>query len=398
MMVTDLASNKKHQLLVLAEPIASREAVQFRFVSTLADNLKEWFAVTIASSFVEPTAKKSLEERGIAVISPGRDPYFGNRLFLKFGQRSEATLWGEAWLREALLSSNRRLLRNLLRNYNFDLVINTTNTAALASTVWWAQGPPLHVTLASMNGGGLLPSLLGRVLAPMICLLDRRLTDRLHSRSKECVAASSYVRQYYEAHGYHVADTLLNLADFSEFHPVPRKTKARYVLAYIGKETELDTLARIAEKGVRVVAFGDKLIPGIRLSRLPERFDFRGRVPTGELVALYSNAEFTVFPFTNEPLGYVPIESMACGTPVLTYGKEGPGETVINEESGWLVKDQQAFVEAATNLWVGFDTERFRRAALNRASQLGPKMQVRRLVSLLQNGGVADLAQSLAHR
>ncbi|WP_054857872.1 glycosyltransferase [Vulcanisaeta sp. JCM 16159] len=71
------------------------------------------------------------------------------------------------------------------------------------------------------------------------------------------------------------------------------------------------------------------------------------------MVKLYANAKFTVFPFIHEPFGYVPVESMACGTPVLTYGKQGPGETVINNETGWLVDNPGEFVRLAVKLWEG---------------------------------------------
>jgi len=43
-----------------------------------------------------------------------------------------------------------------------------------------------------------------------------------------------------------------------------------------------------------------------------------------ELIDLYSNALFTLFTFTHELFGYVLVESMACGTSVLTYNRQGP--------------------------------------------------------------------------
>jgi len=47
---------------------------------------------------------------------------------------------------------------------------------------------------------------------------------------------------------------------------------------------------------------------------------------------------------------------MACGTPVLTYKKQGPLETVVNSERGWLVNDDEELVVAAVNVWKhGYD-------------------------------------------
>ena len=79
--------------------------------------------------------------------------------------------------------------------------------------------------------------------------------------------------------------------------------------------------------------------------------DFKGFVTASELLELYSNALFTAFPFTEEPLGYVPIESMMCGTPVLTYNKQGPKETVLNNETGWLVENADEFVKVGSEIW-----------------------------------------------
>ena len=41
---------------------------------------------------------------------------------------------------------------------------------------------------------------------------------------------------------------------------------------------------------------------------------------------------------------------MACGMPVLTYGREGPGETVENGVTGWLSKNEDELMEKAQKL------------------------------------------------
>ncbi len=142
-------------------------------------------------------------------------------------------------------------------------------------------------------------------------------------------------------------------------------------------------MTQLVDAGIRVVGFGNKRIPKIHPDDELGALDFRGSVKHDELVALYSGAQFTAFPFTNEPLGSVPIESMACGTPVLTYDKEGPAETVLDRETGWLVKDQVEFVRMARQLWGGFDREGFRERAVRRAAQFDPRAQARQIGNLL---------------
>jgi glycosyltransferase involved in cell wall biosynthesis len=41
---------------------------------------------------------------------------------------------------------------------------------------------------------------------------------------------------------------------------------------------------------------------------------------------------------------------MACGTPVLTYRAQGPGETVLDGITGWLVPGRKEFVLAARRI------------------------------------------------
>ena len=79
--------------------------------------------------------------------------------------------------------------------------------------------------------------------------------------------------------------------------------------------------------------------------------EFLGRLSSSELVDAYSNALFTLFPFTHEPFGYVPLESMACGTPALTYNFQGPSEYVIDGYTGWLARSDDELVQKAAELW-----------------------------------------------
>ena len=59
------------------------------------------------------------------------------------------------------------------------------------------------------------------------------------------------------------------------------------------------------------------------------------------IVALYQNAKVTVVPTKwNEPFGLVPVESMACGTPVVSYDRGGVSETIA-EGTGYLVHESE---------------------------------------------------------
>ena len=65
---------------------------------------------------------------------------------------------------------------------------------------------------------------------------------------------------------------------------------------------------------------------------------FDNLVTDDALVNAYNTATLTVFPSLLEPLGLVPLESMACGTPVVGVAEAGIRETVINDETGLLTE------------------------------------------------------------
>ena len=86
-------------------------------------------------------------------------------------------------------------------------------------------------------------------------------------------------------------------------------------------------------------------------ARLGVTVTFRGRVTDEELVQLYNQARLTVYAPIMEPFGFVPIESMACSTPVIGVAEGGVRESVINEQTGLLVqRDFAAFAEAIQRL------------------------------------------------
>jgi glycosyltransferase involved in cell wall biosynthesis len=91
---------------------------------------------------------------------------------------------------------------------------------------------------------------------------------------------------------------------------------------------------------------------------LDNRIEYLGEVNHGEKVELLQNARVTLFPIDwEEPFGLVPIESMACGTPVIAT-RHGAVPEVITEESGSIIVDDYrempAMIEQADEVdpWV----------------------------------------------
>ncbi|RME45921.1 MAG: glycosyltransferase family 1 protein [Chloroflexi bacterium] len=79
--------------------------------------------------------------------------------------------------------------------------------------------------------------------------------------------------------------------------------------------------------------------------------EFRHLVTDQELVRLYNQALCTVYAPVMEPFGLVPLESMACGTPVVGIREGGVRETVVDGQTGLLAdRSPDDFAAAITRL------------------------------------------------
>lgn len=104
----------------------------------------------------------------------------------------------------------------------------------------------------------------------------------------------------------------------------------------------IESCSELVKKGLplRLIIAGDGSCKG-QLERLaarllPERVQFVGRIPRGELYQYYSAADIFAFPGIDESLGMVYLEAQACNLPVVAYRDWGGGEAVIHDQTGLL--------------------------------------------------------------
>lgn len=139
--------------------------------------------------------------------------------------------------------------------------------------------------------------------------------------------------------------------DMEIFKPALSNKDSREVVLYLGSHAG-DTNTSFIEAIVRNVLrshytvniFGSTNIASTIKSKHPEVIYHRN-LEDEELAKLYSRSIITICPQRWEMFGYAPVESMACGAPVLAYDCMGPSETVLNGKTGWLATGKQEFLK-----------------------------------------------------
>ncbi|MCX7995460.1 MAG: glycosyltransferase family 4 protein [candidate division WOR-3 bacterium] len=80
-------------------------------------------------------------------------------------------------------------------------------------------------------------------------------------------------------------------------------------------------------------------------------FEIKQSISNKELLELYNQAKIVVYAPYLEPFGLVPLEAMACKTPVVAVREGGVRESIIHNETGILTeRNEAAFAEAIQEL------------------------------------------------
>ena len=329
---------RKRRITIISDPLLSDHGPT-RPVTLLTKALKERrVSMRIITPQVSPSLRDELEESNVEVVS----------LDFKSFLRGETAVLLETWIREVALRSEPREMAN-----SDDLILNFSSALCATSHLWYVQGPVLiTVTVDSifdeMPWHYRIPY---KLLRPLIKRLDFKFVNITANGSRWMYANSGYTAALFKSLGFRIEGVIFPPVDTDRFKPTAEVPSEDYVLTYFGKETKYSTVLKIAETGVKIKAFGGKMPPFSKGTLVHPNIEFLGRIDDSQLVTLYSNALFTIFPFTNEPFGYIPVESMSCGTPTLSFNWQGPAETITNDETGWLVRSDEEFVKLTKKLW-----------------------------------------------
>jgi len=313
--------------------------------------------VTLLSLSVSEEVRKTAKEKNIQVKSLGSNFNIIHSYPIV-----------EAWAKSLLKSENMFHLDDLGDN---EIVINTSSCIKVKSHLYYAQGPITRALDDMLLEMPARYKYIYRLIAPVLRYLEKKTVRDYAYLSNSVIANSKFCSSMYKELDVEIDGVIPPPLDRTLFKPNTLEPSQDYVLTYFGvynKETKFAVIKHVADTGVAIKAFGYKAsgIP-VYIARHPN-IQFLGAVSNEELVNLYSNALYVLFTFAHEPFGYIPIESMACGTPVLTYNRQGPSESVINGSTGWLVNSDKELMDLASRIWKDGYPQKMRKNCIKRAS------------------------------
>ena len=186
------------------------------------------------------------------------------------------------------------------------------------------------------NNAGLLTRYL---MYPLVHYL--KMWDQLSSaRVDFFIANSDFIRSRIKKFYRRDAKVIHPPVDISEFMMTEEKSDYYLVLGQLTPYKRADLVVdAFLENGKKLLVIGD----GEQYTELKAKensnIQILGRLPWVECKKYLQSAQALIFSGV-EDFGMVPVEAMACATPVLAYAKGGALETIVDGSSGFLFYEQ----------------------------------------------------------
>jgi glycosyltransferase involved in cell wall biosynthesis len=179
-------------------------------------------------------------------------------------------------------------------------------------------------------------------------------------RSDAIIAVSKYIATQMCADIDQKVEVIHNWVDINHFTPFKRGEKIESTnkalrLLFVGNPAKrkgsdlLLNLASMLGDGFDIYCLGG-LRQNFKLSKLPSNVRFISRVLPESMPDIYRMMDVALVPTRYEPFGYVALEAMACGLPVLGFDSSGTAEVCVHGETA-LLSSMDNLDQLVVNAW-----------------------------------------------
>ena len=319
----------------------------------------------------------------IPIVDPRVDASFASRVrtgalstaYRRAGYRSYAPLLPmvPGWLRRLDFGSVDAVV---ISHHAFavaavDAAASTPTVVYVHSPARWAWDENMRRQEATSRAGHLALDVLARQAIKAELAAAPKMTS--------VVANSSAVAQRILRQWNRQAQVVHPPVNVDFYTPDAAETRDDYFLLagrLVGYKRPDIAIRAAVQAGVKMVVAGDGR-DAAKCRRLAEGGDIRfaGRVSNEEFRSLYRRAKAMVMP-GEEDFGITPVESMACGTPVIALGVGGALDSVVDGVTGTFVAgaSEADVVSGFAKQLATFDSRRYDPAAIrSHAEKFSPE-------------------------
>jgi glycosyltransferase involved in cell wall biosynthesis len=183
-----------------------------------------------------------------------------------------------------------------------------------------------------------------------------RLWDASSAARPDAIACNSaYIARRIRHAWRREAEVLHPPVDVAAFTPAGSRedvyVTASRMVGYKRMPMIAEAFARMPGRRLRIIGDGADL-PRVRtIARRAANIEVLGHIPRPQLIEQLRHARAFVFA-AEEDFGIAPVEAMACGTPVIAFGRGGAAESVQDGVTGRLFPEQTAAaLQAAVDMF-----------------------------------------------